>query len=206
MVKKAVISPAHPARRRSVSAIAAEAFMSIPGEAFFSVPLMTAVGAVAVELELVSLDGESVPGRDLGLQPLDFLVLELHDFPAAGTDQVIVVPLVRDVVVLRLGAEMTGLGQPRFAKKIQRAVDGRQSDMRVLFGQHAVHLLGGDVLILKKRLENVFALTGQLELVLGEVVLEDVDLLGRLGHVRPDRHAGIKNQLMKDSQAGERWH
>jgi hypothetical protein len=154
----------------------------------------------------VSLDGEAVPGGYLFLETLDFLILELHDFSAAGADQVVMVALVRDVVVLRLGAEVAGLGQARFAEQIQRAVNGRQSDVRVFLGQQAVHLLGGDVLVLEKGMENVFALPGELELVLGEMVLQDADLLGKLGHVRPDRHAGIKNQLMKDSQAGETWH
>jgi hypothetical protein len=116
------------------------------------------------------------------------------------------VALVRDVVVLRLGAEMPGLSQARFAEQIQRAVNGRQSDVRVFLGQEAVHLLGGDVLISEKGMENIFALPGELELVLGEMVLQDADLPGKLGHVRPDRHAGIKNQSMKVRQVRKYQH
>ena len=141
----------------------------------------------------MGFDGEPVPGGYLFLEALDCLILEFHDLPAARADQVVMVALVRDIVVLRLGAEVAGLGQTCFAEEIQRAVNGRQSNMWVFFGQQAVHLFGGDVLVLKKRLQDVFALPRELELVLGEMVLEDANLFGRLGHVRSNRHGGIKN-------------
>ena len=161
---------------------------------------MAAVGAEAVELKLVGLDGESVPGSHVLFKPLDLLVLEFHDFPAAGADQMVVVALVGDIVVLRLGAEVPGLGQTGLAEQVQRAVDGRQPDVRVFLGKLAVHLLRRDVLVLKECLQNVFALAGQFELMLGQMLFEGTDLFGRLVHVRPDRHGTIKNQIEKGSQ------
>jgi hypothetical protein len=168
--------------------------------------LMTAMGTLAVQLKLVRADREAMPGGNLILKPFDLLVLEFHDLSAPGADEVVVMALVGHVVVLRLGAEMPGLGQARFAEQIQCAVNGRQSDVRVFLGQKAVHLLGGDVLVLEERLQNVFALPGELELVLGEMVLQDADLLGKLGHVRPDRHEAIKNQCMKGRQVPKYRH
>ena len=111
---------------------------------------MAAAGAQAVELELMRLDDEAVPGRDLLLQPLDVAVLELHDLPAGGADQMIMMALVRDVIVLRLTTEMSRLRQAGVTEEIQRPVNGRQADVRVFFGQQTVHLLGRDVLVLQE--------------------------------------------------------
>ena len=107
---------------------------------------MSAGCAEAVELELVRLDGKPIPFRDLLLQSLDVAILKLHDFPARRTDQVVVVSLLPDIVVLRLGTEMTSLGKARVAEQIQRPVDRCQSDVGILLGKLVIHLLGRHVL------------------------------------------------------------
>ena len=44
------------------------------------------------------------------------------------------VAFVRDVVVLRLSAEVAGLSQTGFAEEVQRAVNGCQAQVRILCG------------------------------------------------------------------------
>ena len=92
---------------------------------------MTAARTEAVEFKAVGFDDESVSSGHFLLQTLDFLVFKFHDPLAAGTDEVIVVTLVRDIVVLCLRAEVPGLCETGIAEQIQRPVDGRESKMRV---------------------------------------------------------------------------
>ena len=79
------------------------------------------------------LNHETVlPGHFL-LQPFNFTILEFDDGSATGTNEVVVVAFVRDVVVLRLGTEMSCLGNPGFAEQVQGTIDGGQSQVGVLF-------------------------------------------------------------------------
>lgn len=109
---------------------------------------MTAVGAESVELKAMRLNGKTVPRSDLFLKPLDIAVLKLDDLPTAGTDEMVMMTLVRNIVVLSLGAEVTGLGQACFAKKVECAVNGREAEMRVFACQLVVHLFCRDVFLL----------------------------------------------------------
>ena len=63
---------------------------------------MTAARAETVEFEAVSLDGKAVSGGDFFLQLLDLAIFKLHDLPATGADEVVVVSFVRHVIVLSL--------------------------------------------------------------------------------------------------------
>ncbi len=54
-------------------------------------PLGPAVRTHSVELELVAHEPEPVFGGNLMLEDLDFVVLELDDFFALDTDQMVVV-------------------------------------------------------------------------------------------------------------------
>lgn len=100
----------------------------------------------------MSLDGEAISAGDLFLKSFDIFILELHDLPAGGADEVIVVPLVRHIIVLGLGAEMAGLGQSYFTEEIERSVNSGETDMRIFFCELSIHLLCGDVLILQKHI------------------------------------------------------
>jgi hypothetical protein len=111
---------------------------------------MSAAGAHAVEFQLMGLYGEAISAGDFFLKPFDVFILEFHDLPAGGADEVIVMPLVGHVIVLRLRAEVASLGQSYFAKEIERPVNGGETDMRVLFRELSIHLFRGDVLILQK--------------------------------------------------------
>lgn len=143
---------------------------------------MTAARAEAVQFEAVRSDGEPVPGGDFFLQLLDLAVLELDDLLATGTNQVVVMPLVRDVVVLCLGAEMAGLRQAGFAKQVERAVDRGQAQMRVFLRQLVVHLFRRDVFLLEERFEDEFTLARVLQLVFSEVRLQRLHLFHMFGH------------------------
>jgi hypothetical protein len=119
---------------------------------------MSAAGAHTVEFQLMGLDGEAISAGDLFLKSFDVFILEFHDLPAGGADEVIVMSLVGHVIILRLRAEVTSLGQPYFAKEIERPVNGGETDMRVLFCELSIHLFRGDVLILEKHVQNMLAL------------------------------------------------
>ena len=133
----------------------------------------------------MGLNAEPVLGRDFLLQPFDIVVLEFHDLAAGRADEVVVMAFVRDIVVLRLRAEMAGLRQPGFAKQIQRPVDGGQPDVGIFLGEEAVHLLGRDVLHSEKDVEDLLALPGELELMFRQVVFEDPDFFRVFAHRTP---------------------
>ena len=121
---------------------------------------MPAAGAQAIQFEAMGLNHEAVLGGHLFLQPLDFAILEFDNGPAAGTDKVVVMPFVGDVVVLRLGTEMPGLGDSGFTEEIEGAVDGGQSQMRVFLGELMIHRLGRDVFLSKKCRQDQLPLAG----------------------------------------------
>lgn len=141
---------------------------------------MSAARTEAVELKSVSLDGKSVPGGHFFLEPLNFLVLKFHDLLAAGADEVIVVAFVRDVVVLRLRAEVPGLCEAGIAEQIERSIDCRESKVRIGLSQLVIHGLRGDVLLPEERAQNHFTLTGELELMLAQVLLQGPHFLHML--------------------------
>jgi len=123
---------------------------------------MSAAGAHAVELQLMGLDGEAISAGDFLLKLFDVFILEFHDLPAGGADEMIVMSLVGHVIVLRLRAEVTSLGQPHFTKEIKRPVNGGETDMWVLFRELPIHLFCGDVFIFQKHVKNMFALSREL--------------------------------------------
>lgn len=120
---------------------------------------MSAAGAHAVEFQLMGLDGEAISAGDLFLKSFDVFILEFHDLPAGGADEVIVVSLVGHVIILGLRAEVASLGQSYFAKEIERPVNCGKTDMWVFFRKLPIHLFRGDVLILQEHVQNVLALS-----------------------------------------------
>jgi hypothetical protein len=100
----------------------------------------------------------------------------------------VMVPFMRHIIVLRLGAEMSSLSKTGLAKQIERAINGGQPDVRVFFGEEAVHRLGGDVFHFQEHAEDLLALAGELQLMLGEVILEEFDFLGTLVHQASKRN------------------
>ena len=88
---------------------------------------MAAARAEAVQFQSMGLDDEAIPCGDFLLQSFDFAILELHDRPATCADEMVVMTFVRDVVVLCLCAEVSGLSDPGFAKQVQCTVDGGEA-------------------------------------------------------------------------------
>ena len=123
---------------------------------------MTTAGTEPVEFQPVGLDNEAVIGGDLLLEAFDVAIGELHDLAATGADEMIMVSFMRNVVILRLRAEMPRLGQPGFAKQVEGTIDRRQAQVGIFFCQLVIHFLGRDVLLLQKRIEDQFALAGEL--------------------------------------------
>jgi hypothetical protein len=115
---------------------------------------MTTARTEPVELKAVGLDGKTVPRRDLFLKPLDVAILKFHDLPTTCTDEMVMVALVRNIIVLGLGAKVTRLGQACFAKKVECAVNGRESKMGVFACQLMVHLFCRDMFLLEKCIKD----------------------------------------------------
>ena len=138
---------------------------------------MTAARTEAVQLKSVGVDGKSVPGGDFLLEPLNFFVFKLYDLLAACADEVIVVALVRDVVILRLRAEVPGLCEAGFAEQIERPVDGRKPKMRIGLRQLVIHGLCGNVFLPEEGVQNQFTLTSELELMLAQMFLQGLHFL-----------------------------
>ena len=157
---------------------------------------MTAGRTEAVELQSVGLDGKSVPDSDFLLESLNFLVFKFHNLLAAGADEMIVVALVRDVVVLRLRAEVPGLCEAGIAEQIERAVDGRESEMRIGLRQLVIHGLCGDVFLPEEGVQNQFTLAGEFELMLAQVLHQCLHFLDVLLC-----HTGPPMGLIKDETA-----
>ena len=147
---------------------------------------MTTASAETVEFKAVSRDGEAVSGGHFLLELFDLAVFKLHDFAAVGANQMVVMPLVGDVVILRLCAEMAGLRQACFAKQVKGAVDRGESQVRVFLRQLVIHLFGSDVLLLEEGVKDEFTLTRVFQLMFAEVRFQRFHLFRVSGHrVRP---------------------
>lgn len=125
-------------------------------------PSMAAARAEAVQFQSMGLDDKPILRCDLLLQPFDLAILELHNGTAPRADEMIVMTFVGDVVVLRLGAEVSGLGNAGFAKQVQRTVDGGEAEMRILLRELMVHGFGRDVFLPEECRQDQLALAGQL--------------------------------------------
>jgi hypothetical protein len=166
---------------------------------------MTAARTEAVELKSVGLDGKSVPGGHFFLEPLNFLVFKFHDLIAAGADEVIVVALVRDVVVLRLRAEVPGLCEAGIAEQIERPVDGRESKVRIGLSQLVIHGLRGNVLLPEEGVQNQFTLACELELMLAQVLSQGLHFFHMLiRHDHVSQWTLIKDETVQLVKGGPR--
>ena len=143
---------------------------------------MAAARAESVEFEAVGLDGETVSCGHFFLKALDIAVFEFHDFPATGANEVIVMALVRHIVVLRLGAKVSGLGKTGFAKEVQRAINSCEPQMGIFPSQLVIHLLSRDVLLFQECVEDQFTLASEFQLVLPEMILKNSHFFDMFGH------------------------
>jgi hypothetical protein len=143
---------------------------------------MTAARTEPVEFKTVGLNRKAVTGGHLFLETLDVAVFEFHNLSAAGADEVVVMTFMGHIVVLGLGAEVTGLCQAGFAEEIKRTVNRRQSQMGIFSRKLVVHRFRRDVLLFEKGIENHFTLARELQLVLAEMLFQHPYLLRVLRH------------------------
>jgi hypothetical protein len=166
---------------------------------------MTAARTEAVELKSVGLDGKSVPGGHFFLESLNVAIFKLHDLAAVGADEMIVVALVRDVVVLGLGAEVPGLREAGIAEQIERPVDCRESKVRIGLSQLMIHGLRGNVLLPEEGAQNQFTLAGELELMLAQVLSQGLHFFHMLiRHDHASEWSLIKDETVQPVKGGPR--
>lgn len=92
---------------------------------------MTAAGTEAIEFKTMGFNREAVLGGYFFLKAFDVAVFEFHDLPAVRADEVVVVTFMRDVVVLGLRAEVSGLRQTGLAKEIEGTINRCQPEVGV---------------------------------------------------------------------------
>ena len=159
---------------------------------------MAATGAEAVKLKPMGGDGESVLAGHFFLEPLDFFVFKFHDLLATGADEVVVVALVRDIVVLRLGAEVAGLRQACIAEQIQGAVDGGEPKVGIGLRQLVIHGFRRNVLLPEERAQDQFTLAGEFELMFAQVLLERLHFFYmRIRHDQASERSPLKTKLVQ---------
>ena len=73
---------------------------------------------------------------------------------------------------------MPGLGETGFAEEVQRAVNGRQSQVRIFSRELVIHLFRRDVLLLEKGVQDQFTLPSKFELMFPEMLLQDSHFFG----------------------------
>ena len=144
----------------------------------------------------MGLDGKAVLDSHFFLESFNFLVLKFHNLLAAGADEVIVVTFVRDIVVLRLRAEVPGLCEAGIAEEIERSEDCRESEMRIGLCQLMIHRLCSDVFLPEEGVQDQFTLAGELELMLAQVFHQGLHFLDVLLC-----HAAPPMGLIKDETA-----
>jgi hypothetical protein len=143
---------------------------------------MTTAGAESVEFKPVGGNGKAVLRRDFFLEAFDIAVFKFHDLATACADEMVVMSLMGHVVVLGLCPKVPGLSQTRFAKQVEGPVNGGKSEMRIFAGQLVVHLLGRDVLLLQKGVEDQLTLARKFELVFPKVFFQSTHFLSMFGH------------------------
>ena len=144
---------------------------------------MTAAGAESVEFKPVGGNRKAVLGRDFLLKTFDIAVFKFHDLAATCADEMIVMALMGHVVILGLRPKVSCLSEPRLAKQIKGPVNGCKSEMGIFAGQLVVHLLGRDVLLLQKRVEDQLTLARKFELMSPEMLFQNAHFLGMFGHI-----------------------
>jgi hypothetical protein len=148
---------------------------------------MTAARTEAIELEAVGLNGEAVAGGDFLLQFFDFAVFKFDNFSTTGANKMIVMTFMRDVIVLGLRAKVSRLGESRVTKQVQGPVNGGQPKMWISFSELVIHGLRRDMFLPKKRREDQFPLTGELQLMFSEMFFQYLHFLGKFARPHADR-------------------
>src|SRR4029077_17202539 len=89
---------------------------------------------------------EAETARGAVLQRLDLVALELGDEAAAVADEVVVVgPPLGDLVERLARTEVSGARDAGLRQQLDRAVDGRETDPRVLAPGRRQQIFQGDV-------------------------------------------------------------
>ena len=157
---------------------------------------MTAARAESIEFEAVGLNGKTVPRCHFFLKTFNVAVFELHDLSTTCANEMVMMALMRHIIVLGLSTEVPGLCQTRFAEEVERAVNGRESQVRISARQLMVHLFSCDVFLLQKGIEDQFTLPRKFELGLPKMLLQDSHFFGMFRHhdeINPPR-SGIKDE------------
>src|SRR5690349_16762899 len=129
------------------------------------------------------LEGEPEPARDLALQDLDGVELELDDLAAAAADEVVVVlPADRGLVARRLGGDDRLLDDPGLRQERQRAIDRGLRAADAAPAQVLDEVLDGEVAVaLEDGLGDGAPRRGEAEVARREEALERLHGLGPRG-------------------------
>src|SRR5690606_12404277 len=141
------------------------------------------VGAGAVQLVLVAPQLEAVPEREVFLQLLDLLVLELDDVAALEADEVVVVlVLERHLIARDPVAEVPLVGETTLLEELQRPIDGGVTHLGILSAHLEEEVLDREVpLALEEQVRHQATLGRRAEALAVHVLFEALsELLGLL--------------------------
>ncbi len=137
---------------------------------------------MAVEFHAMMKNLKPITVGDAFLKRFERFVLELDDFPATQTDQVIVMSFSRDGLIPRLTVgEFTFLREPQTGEKLKGSIDRGVANLGIDPGDKRIDL--GEILVARrteKDVEDLFPLPGRLQASVGNGGFESIGSNGSL--------------------------
>jgi hypothetical protein len=135
---------------------------------------LPACGTKTLHLQMVSLDMITVFPGQLLFQAMEEQVLELQDFPAAQTPQMVVVRVAVDVLVMPVAvAEIHLPNQPAVNEQGQSPVDGGLGDLDPFLFELQIKAVHVEVAVnLKDLLENALPLWSAAQFPVADIILK----------------------------------
>ena len=119
----------------------------IKGEILWPARFLSAAPAMptqAKQRHVIHVDAKVMLVIDRFDQQRQRRMIDLFDRVALAADEMMMRLVARDLVIGAV-APVHGVNQPHLAQEIQRAIDGRAADGRILLVHVGIHLLGRDV-------------------------------------------------------------
>lgn len=118
----------------------------------------SASGTHSIQFEIPSGEMKPIGRSNLPAQPLDGLIFKLDDVSTVRTDQVIMVPLRRDIVIMRFISESPRLRKPLVTQHAHRPINRVERGSTAVSIEQAVEAADGDVILLQESRDDLFAL------------------------------------------------
>jgi len=115
------------------------------------VRMLSTLAAQSIQFHLVSRQAKPLNSRYILLQPLDFLVLKLHDFTTRSAHKVVMMIIHVTWFVPRRAPKVTRLSKPRLTEQAHRSIHGCKPHPRMRKASPPVDLLQVQVSLRRKK-------------------------------------------------------